>query len=604
MPTLLPNLSTLRVRNNNSDRIAIGVQLRGVTRPNGRVERGEDLAESRPVYIPGIMHTPGGLYQSGKARLEDIASKVDAGSGSPLARRWLDAMAASMQHKVELYTRDGEQLTAEIVDQHRKLNEFVRQARQPIERVDDPRAVDPGGTHPRPPAGSPPEDSALAQWHQTEKWDLVKEANVDRWTALVAQKAAFLEIAAEARARKDKTTVTVDTNALRREVAASIRELAAYETQTVLLDSMADLVEAFINAPLVAQNSFVNFILAGAAGVGKTRLAGAIAKLLCQLGMYVYQDVVECSRSDLVAEFVGQTAPKTRAFLLRSLEKIVFLDEAYALTTWSERSDGLGRALDAYSGEAVAELVAHLSRYVGRSCLIAAGYEAQMMRDFLPANEGLSRRFSYVVSMQQYQPEYLVSIFIEALATALSTDAAAVTSSTARNFFTLPALVFLEDVLTDGRKERADHRPAYPLLHQLFAPQAGAMVNLANVAALLIASSQAGLARVGLSASNDSWAVGFLDMHDILITQLQQRLPAAPMGWQAASQELAQIGADNGWIRQGQWTASDAARERVAADTSRERGDTASETSETSHNYTLRKRSQPSSPAQIGTQTT
>ena len=91
---------------------------------------------------------------------------------------------------------------------------------------------------------------------------------MDRWTALVAQKAAFLEIAAEARARKDKTTVTVDTNALRREVAASIRELAAYETQTVLLDSMADLVEAFINAPLVAQNSFVNFILAGAAGVG------------------------------------------------------------------------------------------------------------------------------------------------------------------------------------------------------------------------------------------------------------------------------------------------------------------------------------------------
>ena len=104
MPTLLPNLSTLRVRNNNSDRIAIGVQLRGVARPNGRVERGEDLAESRPVYIPGIMHTPGGLYQSGKARLEDIASKVDAGSGSPLARRWLDAMATSMQHKVELYT--------------------------------------------------------------------------------------------------------------------------------------------------------------------------------------------------------------------------------------------------------------------------------------------------------------------------------------------------------------------------------------------------------------------------------------------------------------------------------------------------------------------
>ena len=312
----LPNLSTLCVRSRNSD--GIGVQLRGVSRPNGRVERSEDLAESRPVYIPGIMHTPGGLYQSGKARLEDIASKIDAGSGNPLARRWIDAMAASMQHKVDLYTSDSEQLTAEIVDQHRKLNEFVRQARQPIDRVGNVRAADPGGTHPRPPAGSPAEDSALAQWHQTDKWDLVKEANVERWTALLAQKAAFLEIAEEARARKDKTTVTVGANALRRGFAASVRELAAYETQTLLLDSMADLVEAFINAPLVAQNSFCNFILAGAAGVGKTRLAGAIAKLLSRLGMYVYEGVVECGRSDLVAEFVGQTAPKTRAFLLQS----------------------------------------------------------------------------------------------------------------------------------------------------------------------------------------------------------------------------------------------------------------------------------------------
>ena len=289
--------------------------------------------------------------------------------------------------------------------------------------------------------------------------------------------------------------------------------------------------------------------------------------------------------------------PEGRLFRRR----VVFLDEAYALTTWSERADGSGRMLDAYSAEVVAELVAHLSSYVGRSCLIAAGYEAQMMSDFLPANEGLSRRFSYVVAMQQYPPEYLVTIFMEALATALSTESAVVTSSMARNFFTLPALTFLEDVLTDARKERADHHPAYPLLHQLFAPQAGAMVNLANVAALLIASSQPGLARIGLSVSSGSWAVGFLDMHDLLVTQLQQRLPATPMGWQAASQELAQIGANNGWIRQGQWVASDAARERVAAhDEARETGDTASETSEaSSHGRTLRKRAQPSSPAQL-----
>jgi DNA replication protein DnaC len=536
-----------------------------VRRPNGGIDANEDLLERRPVHIPGLMHTPGGLYQSGKARLEEIARKVDSSSGDALASSWLDAVRTSMQHKASLYAEEGRKLNEEIVDQQRKLNEFVRGARQTEERVAQP---DPGRTNRRPSEAPPREDNALAQWHQTNKWDLISDRN-DRWATLVAQKAAFKEIEQAARQRGAQASASSSSTAstdLRRRLARAVRELAAYDAQPLLLESMADLIDAFIKSPLVAQNSFVSFILAGDPGVGKTRLAGAIGTLLSRLGMYVYENVVECGRSDLVAEFMGQTAPKTRTFLLANLEKVVFLDEAYALTSWFDRTNGTGRILDAYSAEAVTEIVAFLSQYVGRSCLIAAGYEAQMMADFLPANEGLSRRFSYIIVMQPYHPEYMVKIFTKALAKALSTDAQELTTHAVRDFFTIPALVFLEDVITDSRSQ-TDGNPTFPMLHKLFAPQAGAMVNLANVAAVLIASSEAGLRSIGIRSEGESWAVGFLDMHDLLITQLQQHFPDTYAGWHAAARELSQIGINNGWIHQGHWVASQNAKERMAAHT-------------------------------------
>jgi DNA replication protein DnaC len=561
----VPSLLSLKGSTSEAKPPPIGVRLRGVRRPNGGIDANEDLLERRPVHIPGLMHTPGGLYQSGKARLEEIARKVDSSSGDALASSWLDAVRTSMQHKASLYAEEGRKLNEEIVDQQRKLNEFVRGARQTEERVAQP---DPGRTNRRPSEAPPREDNALAQWHQTNKWDLISDRN-DRWATLVAQKAAFKEIEQAARQRGAQASASSSSTAstdLRRRLARAVRELAAYDAQPLLLESMADLIDAFIKSPLVAQNSFVSFILAGDPGVGKTRLAGAIGTLLSRLGMYVYENVVECGRSDLVAEFMGQTAPKTRTFLLANLEKVVFLDEAYALTSWFDRTNGTGRILDAYSAEAVTEIVAFLSQYVGRSCLIAAGYEAQMMADFLPANEGLSRRFSYIIVMQPYHPEYMVKIFTKALAKALSTDAQELTTHAVRDFFTIPALVFLEDVITDSRSQ-TDGNPTFPMLHKLFAPQAGAMVNLANVAAVLIASSEAGLRSIGIRSEGESWAVGFLDMHDLLITQLQQHFPDTYAGWHAAARELSQIGINNGWIHQGHWVASQNAKERMAAHT-------------------------------------
>ena len=119
---------------------------------------------------------------------------------------------------------------------------------------------------------------------------------------------------------------------------------------------------------------FLNFILMGNPGVGKTRLAGALAAVLGKLGLLVYDQLVECGRSDFVAEYEGQTAVKARNFLMGGLEKVIFLDEAYSLTTWESKGSAAERRLSAYSGEATTEIVAFLSQRAGSTAFIAASF--------------------------------------------------------------------------------------------------------------------------------------------------------------------------------------------------------------------------------------
>ena len=102
------------------------------------------------------------------------------------------------------------------------------------------------------------------------------------------------------------------------------------------------------------------------------------------------------------------------------------------------------------------------------------------------------------------------------------------------------------------------------------------MVNLANVTAILIASSPKGRDRVGLSVGGRAtWAIGFRDMRDVLITQLKQRFPEeldwvgdgqTSTGWRAAVDELILIARENGGIVGGEWVPSAAAEQALTAE--------------------------------------
>ena len=454
---------------------------------------------------------------AGEDRLRAVASELSSPGSSPnsIAQRWRECVRASMRFKEELYGRERGGLQAQIDDAQLKVAAYVRQAR--------------GGAAP------------LAD-DKTSDWEVAQTVS-SRWQSLAMQAASLDRVIKSARNRHDRINNQQDFAGLRVELAAAINTLVTdHAAQGLLLEGLADTVDAFLNAPLVQSNALINFLLLGNAGAGKTRLASAVAGLLGKLGLFVYDSLAVCGRSDFVAEYEGQTAVKTRGFLASQLERVVFLDEAYSLTQWEQK--GQERTLSAYSAEAVSELVAFLSQRVGSVCFIAAGYEHEMLHDFLPSNVGLARRFPLRVWLTDYTADQLVSIFLSSLAVALSPPGTPITSSTVETYFTTPALAFLTDVFQGSRE------PAKPYLSALFAAQAGAMVTLANTTAVLISSNKSH-ARIGLSAAGlDTWALGIADVYDVLRTIMQHQLgPEATLG----VQELHSVALASGWLTSVGW---------------------------------------------------
>ncbi|KAK6523012.1 hypothetical protein TWF281_002435 [Arthrobotrys megalospora] len=128
------------------------------------------------------------------------------------------------------------------------------------------------------------------------------------------------------------------------------------------------------------------FIFKGPPGTGKTTTARKMGQIFYNMGFLASNEVVECSASDLVAEYVGQTAHRTRKKLEQGLGKVLFIDEAYRLQE------------NQYGIEASNELVDAVTKpqYMGKLVIILAGYDEGMDK-LLAVNVGLASRFSEVI---------------------------------------------------------------------------------------------------------------------------------------------------------------------------------------------------------------
>ncbi|OLR93401.1 hypothetical protein BJP25_17845 [Actinokineospora bangkokensis] len=145
-----------------------------------------------------------------------------------------------------------------------------------------------------------------------------------------------------------------------------------------------------------------HLIFAGPPGTGKTTVARLYGSILTAMGVLAQGQVTEVSRADLVGEYVGHTARRTTEAFDRARGGVLFIDEAYTLSTKPGGGHDFGR-------EAIDTLVKLMEDHRDEVVVIAAGYEREMA-GFLDMNPGLSSRFSHRVRFANYTADELVTI--------------------------------------------------------------------------------------------------------------------------------------------------------------------------------------------------
>ncbi|MNC18344.1 Stage V sporulation protein K [compost metagenome] len=141
-------------------------------------------------------------------------------------------------------------------------------------------------------------------------------------------------------------------------------------------------------------------VFSGNPGTGKTTVARIVGSIFQAMGILQKGHVVEVDRSDLVAEYVGQTAVKTMGKLKEAYEGVLFIDEAYSLTRSTDHDFGI---------EAVDTIVKEMEDKRNKLVVILAGYP-QEMKGFLNSNPGLHSRFNHQIEFDDYSLDELMRI--------------------------------------------------------------------------------------------------------------------------------------------------------------------------------------------------
>ena len=147
-----------------------------------------------------------------------------------------------------------------------------------------------------------------------------------------------------------------------------------------------------------------HFMIRGNPGVGKTEVAKKIGKIFYDAGILKKGSTIVATKKDLISEYVGATAPKIVEKINEAEESVLFIDEAYSLYEKGDEHN--------YAEEAITEIVQAMTDTERHFCLIMAGYPNDVDKLF-EMNPGLRRRFTYVLTIEDYKPELLKDIFIK-----------------------------------------------------------------------------------------------------------------------------------------------------------------------------------------------
>lgn len=153
---------------------------------------------------------------------------------------------------------------------------------------------------------------------------------------------------------------------------------------------------------LKKSNKTLHMAFLGNPGTAKTTVARIVGRMFKAIGLLSKGQFIEASRTDLIAEYQGQTAIKVKRLINRAKGGVLFIDEAYSITE-NDHSDSYGR-------ESLTELTKALEDYRNDLVVIVAGY-TNLMEKFFESNPGLKSRFNTFISFSDYSLDELVRIF-------------------------------------------------------------------------------------------------------------------------------------------------------------------------------------------------
>ncbi len=198
----------------------------------------------------------------------------------------------------------------------------------------------------------------------------------------------------------NKTLPPVKVEKTMEEIFQELNSLVGLTDIKKILKDLVNLISFKDKSNLDIKNINLNMLFLGNPGTGKTTVARILSSILYNLGYIKENKLVEVTSKDLVAEYVGQTSIKTYSVLEKAFNGVLFIDEAYSLSSKN----------NSYNDEAIATLIKTMEDNRDKLVVIFAGYTKEM-QDFINSNSGIASRIGYTLNFKDYTEEELIEIF-------------------------------------------------------------------------------------------------------------------------------------------------------------------------------------------------